>query len=322
MENVVDVLTDVLNALNLKGWLSSRTEIAPPWRFDFAASQDSTFHILKGGGGYLRVDGESTPRRVEDGDVMVFPYGHAHALCDDLVSPLTEAVHLDYDAHCESQVFSFEGEEPKIVMLCGAFHFEHPSEDPVLHCLPKVIHIPGEQGRLAPGFADIVRLIARESASLQPGAEVMLRRLTDMLFIQVVRVWIDQQADTSGGWLGALRDQPISAALGLMHQFPERGWKVEDLADAVALSRSAFSARFTHLVGEPPMTYLTRWRMQKATRLLKNDVTMERIAQQLGYESDVAFRKAFKREVGMPPARYRTLGSPVSTADLPQSMRH
>ncbi len=304
----MDVLTDVLNALELKGWLHSRTEVAPPWRFDFAASQDSIFHILSFGGGYLCVEGEPTPLGVEDGDVILFPSGHAHTICDELASPLTQAVHLDYDAQREYQVFPFAGEGPKMVMLCGAFHFEHPGNFPLLQCLPKVIHIPGEQGRMAQGFADIVNFIARESASRQAGTEVVLRRLTELLFIQVIRVWLDQQAEASRGWLAALRDQPISTALGLIHQSPERGWKVEELADAVALSRSAFSARFTRLVGEPPITYLTRWRMQMATRLLKNDVKIETIAQLLGYESGVAFRQAFKREVGMPPASYRKLG--------------
>lgn len=105
--------------------------------------------------------------------------------------------------------------------------------------------------------------------------------------------------------MGALGDQPISAALGLIHQSPARKWTVKDLAEAVALSRSAFSARFTELVGEPPMTYLTRWRMIRATRLLKNEVRMETIAELLGYESEAAFHKAFKREIGMPPAQYR-----------------
>ncbi len=315
----MDVLTDVLNVLELKGWLSSRTEMASPWRFEFAASRDITFHILSCGRGYLSVEGEPVPRRVEDGDVMVFPSGHAHAIYDELASPLTEVVQLDYDAHGKCQFFPCEGkgEEPKMVMLCGAFHFEHPGDYPLLHRLPKVIYIPGEQGRMAYGFADLVRFIAHESGSQQPGAEVMLRRLTEMLFIQVVRVWIDQQADVSGGGLAALRDQPISTALGLMHQSPERGWKVEELAEAVALSRSAFSSRFTHLVGEPPMKYLTHWRMHMAKRLLKKEVEMEKIAQLLGYDSEVAFRKAFKREVGTPPARYRKRGEPVSTNTIP-----
>jgi AraC-like DNA-binding protein len=305
----MDVLTDVLNALELKGWLGSRTEVAAPWRFDFLVSQDSTFHIFNFGGGYLRVEGDPTPLRVEDGDVVVFPHGHAHTIYDELASPLTQAaVRLDYDAHGEYEIFPFEGEGTKTVLLCGAFHFENPDDYPLLQCLPNVIHIPGEQGRMVEGFANIVSLITYESASRQAGTATMLRRLTEMLFIQVIRVWIEQQAEASRGWLAALRDQPISTALGLIHQSPEHGWKVEELADAVALSRSAFASRFTHFVGQPPMQYLTRWRMHMATHLLKNEVEMGKIAQQLGYASEVAFRKAFKREVGIPPARYRKLG--------------
>jgi transcriptional regulator GlxA family with amidase domain len=158
------------------------------------------------------------------------------------------------------------------------------------------------------GFTEIVQLIAREAAAPRLGVEVMLRRLTELLFIQIIRVWVEQQAQAPGGWLAALRDQSIGTALGLIHQSPERGWKVEELAEAVALSRAVFSARFTSLVGEPPIKYLTRWRMYRATRLLKNDVDVDKIAELLGYESEVAFRKAFKREVGMPPATYRKHG--------------
>lgn len=304
----MDVLTDVLNALELKGWLSSRTEIVAPWRFHFAASRDGIFHIFNFGGGYLYVEGESKPIPVRDGDVIVLPHGHAHTICDELTSPLTKSAHIDYDTHQGYEVFPFEGGGPKTILLCGLFHFEHPGDSPLLRCLPPIIHILGEQGRLVQDFADIVRLIAREAASPRPGAEVILRRLTEMLFIQVIRVWIDQQAEAFGGWIAALRDQPISTALGLIHQSPEHGWKVGELADAVVLSRTAFSTRFTHLVGEPPMKYLTRWRMHKAKQLLKNNVKVEMIAQQLGYDSEIAFRKAFKREVGMTPARYRKPG--------------
>lgn len=304
----MDILTDVLNTLELKGWLSSRRELAPPWRYDFAASPDSMFHVLSFGGAYLQVEGEAEPIRVEDGDVVLFPTGHPHSLYDDPTSPLTRLVHLDYNPQRGHQVVNYEGEEPKLLMLCGVFHFEYPNYFPLPHRLPKLIHVPGAQGHMQQGFADIVRLIARESASQQPGAEVMLRRLTELLFIQVIRLWIDQQAEASGGWVGVLRDQPISAALNLIHQSPERRWQVKDLAEAAALSRAAFSARFTELMGEPPMTYLTRWRMLRATRLLKNDVRIETIAELLGYESEAAFRKAFKREIGIPPAQYRRFG--------------
>src|SRR4029450_10797011 len=301
----MDILTDVLNTLELKGWLSSRRELTPPWRYDFAASKDSMFHVLGFGGAYLHVEGEARPIRVGDGDVVLFPAGHPHSLYDDPTSPLTRLVHLDYHPQRGHHVVYGEGEGPKPLLLCGAFHFEYPNDFPLLHRLPKLIHISGAPGGLDQGFADLVRFIARESASQLPGAQVMLRRLTELLFIQVIRLWIDQQAEASVGWVGALRDQPLSAALGRIHQPPEYRWTVQELAEAVALSRSAFSARFTELVGEPPMTYLTRWRMLKATRLLKNEVRVETIAELLGYTSDVAFRKAFKREIGMPPARYR-----------------
>src|SRR5688572_26257683 len=304
----MDVLTDVLTTFELKGWLSSRRELVPPWRYDFATSKDSMFHVLSFGGAYLQVEGAAEPIRVEDGDVVLFPTGHPHSLYDDPTSPLTRLVHLDYNPQRGHQVVDYEGEGPKLLMLCGAFHFEYPHDFPLLHHLPKLIHIPGAQGRMEQGFADIVRLIARESASQQPGTEVVLRRLTELLFIQVIRLWITQQAEASVAWVGALRDQPISAALGMIHQSPESKWTVKELADAAALSRSAFSARFTELVGEPPMTYLTRWRMLRATRLLKNEVRMETIAELLGYTSEVAFRKAFKREIGIPPAQYRKLG--------------
>jgi AraC-like DNA-binding protein len=304
----MDILTDVLTTLELKGWLSSRRELSSPWRYDFAATKDSTFHVLSFGGGYLQVDAESEPIRVEDGDVVLFPAGHPHSLYDDPTSPLTRVVHLDYNPERMHQVVNCEGKGPKPVLFCGAFHFEYPNDFPLLHRLPKFIHIGGTQGRMEQSFSDIVRLIARESASEQPGAEVMLRRLSELLFIQIIRLWIDQQAEVSVGWVGALRDQPISAALSLIHESPERQWKVQDLAKVAALSRSAFSARFSELVGEPPMTYLTRWRMLRAQRLLKNEVSVETIAELLGYKSEAAFRKAFKREIGIPPARYRKLG--------------
>lgn len=303
----MDVLTDVLNTLELKGWLSSRRELEPPWRYDFAPSKDSMFHVLNYGSAYLHIEGEAEPRPVEDGDVILFPTGHPHSLYDHAASPLTRLVHLDYNPQRGHHVVFGDGEGPKPLLLCGAFHFEYPSDFPLLHRLPTLIHVRGAQGRLEQGFVDIVRIIARESASQQPGTEVMLSRLTELLFIQVIRLWIDQQTEATG-WVGALRDQPISAALGLIHESPARKWTVKELADAVALSRSAFSARFTDLVGEPPMTYLTRWRMLRATRLLKNEVRVETIAELLGYESEAAFRKAFKREIGIPPAQYRRSG--------------
>ncbi|WP_126599754.1 AraC family transcriptional regulator [Dictyobacter aurantiacus] len=303
----MDVLTDVLNALELKGRITARNALVPPWRYNFAASQDMIFHLLSSGGGYLFIEGDPRPLRIEGGGVLLFPFGNAHSICDIPTSPLTNIVQVAYSAQGEYRATPDIDEEAKMIVLCGAFRLERPGAFPLLHSLPKVIHIPAEQGNMAPGFSEIVRLIMRETAGPRLGTEVMLRRLTELLFIHIIRIWVEQQTGVSKRWLAALRDQPISAALGLIHQAPEHGWTVEELAAAVALSRPVFSARFTHLVGEPPIKYLTRWRMHKAIGLLKNDVEVEKIAELLGYESGVAFRKAFKREIGMPPARYRKL---------------
>src|SRR3954466_5501184 len=259
----MDVLTDVLNALELKGWISKRNELTPPWRYNFAASQDMIFHLLSSGGGYLSIEGDPTPLRIEDGGVLLFPFGHAHSICDETTSPLSQVLHVAYSAQSKYRTSLDAGEESHMVVLCGAFRLEHPQAFPLLRSLPNVIHIPTEQGQMAPGFTEITRLIAREAAAPRLGTDVMLRRLTELLFIHVIRIWVEQQAGASRGWLAALHDQSISTALGLIHQSPERAWKVEELAAAVALSRAVFSARFTHLVGEPPIKYLTRWRMNR-----------------------------------------------------------
>jgi AraC-like DNA-binding protein len=307
-EQPMDVLTDVLDALDLKGCITSRRALVPPWHYQFAASQDMIFHLLGSGNGYVLIEGEPTPLRIEGGGVLLFPFGHGHGICDQLTSPLSQVVQVTYSAQRKYRPSSQAGEGAELAVLCGAFRLEHPKAFPLLHSLPSVIHIPAQHGQLAPGFSEIVALIAREAAAPRLGTDVMLRRLTELLFIQVIRIWVEQHAGTARGWLAALHDQSIGTALGLLHQSPERAWKVEELAAAVALSRPVFSARFARLVGEPPIKYLTRWRMLRATHLLKNNVEVDKIAELIGYESVVAFRKAFKREVGISPARYRKLG--------------
>ena len=182
----MDVLTDVLDALELKGCISARRALVPPWRYNFAASQDMIFHLLSSGGGYLSIEGEPTPLRIEDGGVLLFPFGHAHSICDELTSPLTQVLHVAYSAQGEYRTSLDAGEGSKMVVLCGAFRLQHPGAFPLLHSLPKVIHIPAAQGHRAPGFAEIVGLIAREAAAPRLGTEVMLRRLTELLFIQVI----------------------------------------------------------------------------------------------------------------------------------------
>jgi AraC-like DNA-binding protein len=187
--------------------------------------------------------------------------------------------------------------------LCGAFDFEHRGGHPLFDLLPRVLHIPHAAGH---SFDAILSLMAIEAESARPGKETVLRRLADILFIEVLRHWVDRQGAETRGWLGALRDPHIGQSLALIHGQPERAWAVKTLASEAALSRSAFAARFSALVGEPPLQYLTRWRMRMAARLLRTQsLGIAEVAQRVGYASEVAFSKAFKRELGVAPGAYR-----------------
>src|SRR5579862_5702977 len=207
MEKNMDVLKDVLDSLELKGQICARRELVAPWRYNFAASQDMIFHLLGSVSGYLTLEGESTMLRVEDGAVLLFPFGNAHSIGDKPTSALSGIIHVNYDPQHEYRGFPVTYEDVSKAVLCGAFRLEHPGSFPLLPSLPKVIHIPAERSRTAEGFSEIVHLIAREAAAPRLGSDVMLRRLTELLFIQIIRVWVEQQAEASKGWLGALHDQ-------------------------------------------------------------------------------------------------------------------
>ena len=302
----MDVLTDVLYSLRLKGSLYCRSELSAPWALPFLKHEAAVFHVVERGECWLKLDDEPAPLRLSSGDVVLLPLGTAHQVGDAPTSPPFPPVYMDYDAYRECQRWHPNHPGPATVLLCGTFHFEHNECHPLLTLLPKLIHIPGEQGRAVEALDATLKLMSREAESSRPGAQLMLRRLADVLFVQVIRDWVEQQSDCAAGWLGALRDQQIGAALSAIHQQPARAWTVATLASEVAMSRSAFAARFMTLVGEPPLQYLTRWRMNVAARLLSEaELHMSEVASRVGYESAVTFSKAFKRQVGIAPGAYR-----------------
>jgi len=203
-------------------------------------------------------------------------------------------------------VFRFGGGGALTTLVGGHFRMEAGHGNPLLKSLPPIIHVRGDRGTPVQWLESTLQFISSEMASGQPGAETVVSRLADILFVQAVRAYVAEQGDRAGGWLRALVDAQIGAALSLIHQHPEQGWTVESLASRVAMSRSAFAARFTELVEEPPLTYLTRWRMTKASHLLRSGTaTMSEIAGQVGYDADAAFSKAFKRWIGTAPGAFR-----------------
>lgn len=182
---------------------------------------------------------------------------------------------------------------------------DDPFETPILATLPPVFRISPDAGEAVPSFLQNLQFIARELNSNRPGARIVLTRMADVIFVQMLRAYIESLPAGAEGFLGALRDKHVAAALGLMHQRPEEPWTVGQIAAEVGLSRSGLAARFAELVGEPPLGYLTRLRMQRASILLRDGATLSRVSQMTGYGSEASFSYAFRRWAGVAPGAYR-----------------
>jgi transcriptional regulator GlxA family with amidase domain len=190
--------------------------------------------------------------------------------------------------------------------LCGVVRFDHLAAQRLIDSLPALVQIDSWSEDEASWLHSTLRFITREAGALRPGGETVITRLADILVIQALRAWLDSAPQATTGWLAALRDRQIGQALALMHAGPERDWSLASLAQAVGMSRSAFAARFTALVGEPALQYLTQWRLQLARAYLQDSPQpLAALATRVGYQSEAAFCRAFKRHFGVPPGRAR-----------------
>jgi AraC-like DNA-binding protein len=301
-----DVLTDVLKTLRLRGRVFCCSEMTAPWAMSLPESGYAHFHVIERGGAWVRLTNEKQAHPLASGDLVILPHGRGHVLSD---SPQTKPVPLRQlikgnTASCH--LMQHGGGGAQTLMTCGSFVFENAGQNPLIAVLPPLIHIHGNRGRSAEWLEPTLRMLAEEARHPRPGSETLVARLIDIIFVQAVRVWLETQPSAQGGWLGALRDPQIGAALGLLHHEPQRAWSVQTLAHEVAMSRSPFAARFTALVGEPPLAYLTRWRMQLAAEfLLRERLNVSEVAGRIGYDSEAAFSKAFKRHYGQSPLAFR-----------------
>ncbi|MDQ3410692.1 MAG: AraC family transcriptional regulator, partial [Chloroflexota bacterium] len=191
-------------------------------------------------------------------------------------------------------------------LICGAVRFDHPVARNLVEILPEIIHIEASNTPQMDWMQSTLRLMAAEACELRPGGEAVITRLGDILVIQAIRAWMESDPAAQRGWLGALRDPQIGRAISHIHRDPARNWTVASLAHELAMSRSAFAARFTELVGESVMSYVARWRMQVAVAALKAEgATVGELADRLGYRSEAAFSRAFKRIIGVSPGAIR-----------------
>jgi AraC-like DNA-binding protein len=310
----MDVLTDALEAIHVKGMASGRLELTAPWGLVGEPKQPG-FIVVTRGMCWLELQ-DTAPVQLGAGDFVLLSQGVSYSVRDQLSTPVTPI--LEIMKGCPKRrdcqpggVFSYGGGGAQTTLVGGKFQFDDADKNPLLRSLPPMIHIRGDQGTPMPWLDNSLQLIAAEMASGQPGAETIVSRLADILFVQAIRAHIAQSGSTAKGWLRALSDPQIGQALRLIHESPREPWTVESLAARAGMSRSAFAARFSELVEEPPLTYLTRWRMHHATRLLRtSSVTISEVADRVGYDAEAAFSKAFKRWMGTAPGAYRR-GTPA-----------
>jgi AraC-like DNA-binding protein len=303
----MDRLGEALHFLRMSGIVYCRSEFTAPWGLALPAMKDCLmFHVVTSGHGWLEVE-EAEPRLLRLGDLALVPHGKGHRLASEPGIPAAKLFDLPREQVSERyEILRHGGGGAVSTLVCGAVRFDHPAAHQLVKLLPKIIFIEASTSPHMEWIQSTLRFMAAEAMALRPGGETVVTRLADILVIQAIRSWMDQDPAAQTGWLGAMRDRQIGRALSLVHRDPARVWRVESLATQVAMSRSAFAARFTELVGEPPMHYVARWRMHVAlTRLKEEGTALGELAIRLGYRSEAAFSRAFKRVIGVSPGTAR-----------------
>ncbi len=313
----MDLLSDVLRDLRLESTVFCLIQLNAPWGLRKDRLEAAPFHVVTEGRCWLQLTGE-TAVELTTGDLVVLPHGDEHTLASSgsaSIVPFKGVLQRHGIAEAwtpgrsvgrpiEIRHGTSTGELTRVVS--GVFGFRDPRRNPVLDALPRLIRVPGERGQGRPWLEGAMRLLLDEAFSQAPGAMTVVERAAGIVFVQAVRAHIASAEPLSGGWLRGLLDPQVGRALGLVHARPEVPWSIGSLAREVGLSRTVFAERFRRLVGKTVMAYVTNRRMHVAAGLLcTENEGITQIARRVGYDSDVAFSKAFRAWADEPPGRYR-----------------
>ncbi|HTE52242.1 MAG TPA: AraC family transcriptional regulator [Kofleriaceae bacterium] len=311
----IDPLGEALHFLRMSGTFYCRSELAAPWGLALPPRPGClSFHVVTSGRCWLEVEGGDDVA-LEPNDLALVPHGRGHRMTSEPGVPAIGIGQLPHERVSDRYaVMRHGGGGAPTVLICGAVRFDHPAAHHLVQLLPRVIHVRASSSSQLDWLDGTLRLMAAEARELRPGGETVITRLADILVIQAIRSWIAADPAAQTGWLGALQDAQVGRAIALIHREPARSWTVSSLAGEVAMSRSAFAARFTQLVGEPVMHYLARWRMHMALTWLREDgLGLGETASRLGYRSEAAFSRAFKRFIGVSPGAARRRGQGEAT---------
>lgn len=313
---IADPLAEALHYLRMDGMFYCKSELTVPWGVFLPPIPDCLwFHVITSGECVL-IDSQERHHRLRRGDVVILPHGAGHRAAEPVDTPTPVVFDLAHEYISRQYAILRYGGPPSTEtpkqpskqtdLVCGVVQFDHPAARSLIEMLPEIIHIDAAHAAGWQWFPSLLALMSNETQAARAGGEAVVTRLCDILVIQAIRWWIDNDPGAQTGWLGALRDPAIGESIAAIHRDPSVDWTVQTLAERVAMSRSAFSARFSELVGESPMTYVTKWRMYVATDLLREQKqSIAQVASQTGYRSEAAFSRAFKRVMGYPPSTAR-----------------
>ncbi|MCL4763979.1 MAG: AraC family transcriptional regulator, partial [Burkholderiales bacterium] len=322
-----DLLSDVLRSVRLRGVLYFHVKGTRRWAAEAPSSREIAgavmpgaehvmeYHVVIAGSCWAAVVGDAAVR-LETGDIVAFPHGDPHVLSSaaGMRAPPNAAGYFERQArrtpfvlHLGAHELADEAvaDDPQgATIVCGFLGCDLRPFNPLIASLPRLMHVRHDAGQ--PWTVQLMRQAAAESRDRRPGGDAMLERLSEMTFIDAVRRYLAGMPKSSRGWLAGTRDRFVGRTLALMHEAPARAWTVDELGRLVGLSRSALHERFADMVGQAPMQYLANWRMQVGAALLRDTpATVASIAQDVGYQSEAAFTRAFKRLVGDPPSIWR-----------------
>jgi AraC-like DNA-binding protein len=316
----MDAFSEILSGVKLSGAVFFSAEFSAPWGFFTPAGDKMAatlapgaahlllYHLVIDGGAVVDLEGGSSIQ-LQPGDVVIFPHGHAHHMSSGpgVTRPFPNyGITAKIKARDLSPLHAGGGGEPSR-FVCGYMTCDPYLSRPILSGLPSVFKVNIRTDRSGHWLENSIMHLVEEAASGKVGSEAMLAKLSEALFVDTLRRYVSGLSEQEMGWLAGARDPIVRKSLGLLHSRVAHPWTIAGLADEVGISRSALVERFTKYLSEPPMAYLTRWRLQMAARLLESTSRgVAEIAADVGYESEAAFNRAFKREFGQPPGRYRS----------------
>ena len=316
----MDVLSEVLKAVKLDGAVFFNGEFSSPWcaREPDAGTMASylptrpkhviIFHLITEGRGYVRIEEDDCAVPLEAGDIVILAQGDAHLMGNGPpVTPIDSTAQLRQQL-AEGQMIVHSGGGGELTkLICGYLTCDPQLSQVFLAGLPPIVKVHIRDSPSGQWLEDTLRYSVDHADASGPGGSAVVAKLSEVLFVETVRRYIAKLPPSHTGWLAGVRDPDVGRALALLHKLPAQPWTIASLANEVGLSRSVLAERFRHYLSDTPMGYLTRWRLQLAAQVLAStSKSVAEVASEVGYESEPSFNRAFKREFGVPPARFRS----------------